>query len=187
MYTDISIDLETLDVSPRALVTSIGVVGFNRISGHISEGFEIHASVRSQLFRRKIGMDTIKWWLKQSEEAKTAFREGQRNSVSLKEAVKQVLAFLLFDIGIDLYTAKVWTNGPEFDEAVIEDVYKNTFKKEVPWKFYNSESVRTCRTVYEFKTGNRLKDIVPFEGVKHSALADARHQAKLVIETFKVL
>lgn len=184
-FTDFSIDLETLDTSPRALITSIGIVGFNRKTGNVGIASELHVSILSQLFRRKISLSTVLWWMKQSKEAKKAFWKGQRNSIPLRHAMK----LLDFRMSMNCHKdAKVWTNGPEFDCAILEDIHSNSvlFLK-LPWKHWQNESVRSMRTVYKHITGKKLDDAVEFEGVKHSAGADATHQARLVIEAFKAI
>lgn len=184
MYTDISLDLETLDTSPRALILSMGFVVFNRYTGEISNGCELHTSITSQLFRRKIDWNTVKWWVSQSKTAKAKVLEGQKKAYSIRVAARSLARHI--EALTDPKEVVVWGNGSDFDNAILADVYKNTLRhSDPPWKHWNNACIRTLLREHEHKTGVNLKKSIPFEGLKHSALDDAKHQAKLVIAACK--
>jgi hypothetical protein len=174
--TDISMDLETLDNSPRSLVLSIGAAAFDREGLQADALFEVHVSIWSQ-WTRTLSWDTITWWLKQSKEAKKQMIEGQKKAVSLRVALEKLQSFIEQNTEHD---ARVWGNGAAFDNAILEDAYKNTIKGRVPWAFWNDRCLRTLLDEHEAKTKRNLKKEIPFVGERHGALADAVHQAKLI-------
>lgn len=180
--TDISIDLETLDISPRSLILSIGVVPFNRYSGFTGRGVKYHTSILSQPCRT-MSMDTIQWWFKQTKEAKSKVLKGQLSATSLYRSLIH-MSWYMSRI-CDLSKVRVWGNGASFDNAILSDAYKNSLKTDVPWKFWNDRDIRTLLGDHKERTGIDLKKTVPFVGERHSALEDARHQAKLVIKASK--
>ncbi|HFU1809209.1 TPA: 3'-5' exonuclease, partial [Escherichia coli] len=55
-----------------------------------------------------------------------------------------------------------------------------------PWRYYNDRDVRTI-----VELGKTIdfdaRTVIPFEGVRHNALDDARHQAKYVTATIQKL
>jgi exodeoxyribonuclease VIII len=127
IYTDLSIDLETLDNSPRSLILSIGAVPFNRDTGDLGIGMERHVSILSQP-ARTLSFGTIKWWLSQSVEAKKALFKGRVQAIPLGYALQNI-----FDIYVDgladLNKVRVWGNGSAFDNAILSDAYKNSLHK----------------------------------------------------------
>jgi exodeoxyribonuclease VIII len=184
-YTDISLDLETLSTRPDAAILSIGVVPFNRGTGEIGEGAEIHVKIFPQLFSRHVMFSTIKWWVGQSKEAISQAAVGQRTAYKLKEALA-LLRTVVISWAVDENEVKVWGNGAAFDNAILIHAYKQK-KYPCAWKYWNDLCLRTIETQVEDKDGSRLKDLVPFVGTKHNALADAEHQAKLVIKGYQIL
>ena len=73
---------------------------------------------------------------------------------------------------------QVWGNGATFDNVILRASYDREF---VPciWKFWNDRDVRTIVELGRVIGINSRRDI-PFEGDRHNALADAKHQAKYV-------
>lgn len=186
MYPDISLDLETLDNSPRSLILSIGLCAFDRFDPE--RGLyktEIPVAIVPQLLWRKINPDTVRWWLKQDDEAKDAIWKLQKGARSLRGAIAN-LSRLINTINTH-GGVRVWGNGASFDNAILEDVYKNTLRKNVPWAFWDNRCLRTLADDYQILTGDKLKEAIPFVGVRHGAEADAVHQAKLIQHASMVL
>lgn len=73
---------------------------------------------------------------------------------------------------------KVWGNGATFDNVILRGAYARTGHL-CPWAFWNDHDVRTIVTLGR-ATGFDPKLDMPFDGVMHNALDDARHQAKYV-------
>ena len=164
----VMIDLETLGTVADAAILSIGAVRFDLDSDAIDDkGFYASVSLDSNSeHKRRIQEDTLLWWLKQPLEAQSVFHES-----------KQTLGVALDDLtdwmNSDDHTC-VWSNGADFDLPMLAHAF-TSLGKDVPWKFWNSNCVRTYKKLPGAKNVK-----VPFAGVKHNALFDAVHQAQLV-------
>jgi hypothetical protein len=73
---------------------------------------------------------------------------------------------------------KVWGNGANFDNVILRSAYDRAGQT-CPWQFWNDSDVRTMVLLGK-QLGFDPKRNMPFDGVAHNALADARHQAKYV-------
>src|SRR5690606_30640826 len=68
---------------------------------------------------------------------------------------------------------EIWSKGPSFDMSKLKDAYVAC--EIVPfWKHWKERCVRTAISGYE----ELVEEHVPFEGIKHDAEADARHQIR---------
>lgn len=162
---DVMIDLETLGNGYDGLFTNIGACQFDPHTGEIGALFECSIDWRSSLDAgRTITAETVQWWLAQSKDAKDGIlKEG----IPLDQALSEFAKWIHPD-------AKVWGNGSNFDIGKLEHAYGYY---NIPWKFFN---IRDVRTVCDLASGLVKKTDVPFEGVSHTALADAIHQATYV-------
>lgn len=169
-----SIDIETLGTSGRAYILSIGIAQFEIETGEIGETY--HAHVRANPNDFDIDIDTIMWWMKQSDEARKYIFEGDR--WKLCEELQE-LAYALKGKG-----AKVWGNGATFDISIMENAY-NVSGIEIPWKHWD---VRDMRTIVDIASMHGFKkDSVEFTGTPHNALDDAIHQARIITAAYGVL
>ncbi len=73
---------------------------------------------------------------------------------------------------------KVWGNGATFDNVILRGAYERAGQI-CPWAYWNDHDVRTIVTLGR-SIGFDPKMDMPFDGERHNALADARHQAKYV-------
>lgn len=170
------IDLETLGVETDAVILSIGACEFDPMTGDIGSTIELNIDLQSSLDTgRTINKSTLNWWMTQPEEAR-------------KNVFGGTLPFdgaLLSFQGWMPDSACVWGNGPTFDIAKLESAYEAIWGKEsYPWKYWNVRCVRTLRDLTE---GVVDRDQIPFEGEKHTALADAIWQAKFVSVMYKTI
>ncbi len=179
--THIMIDLETLGTSVDAVFISIGAVIFDPESGSIGATFYTNVDWQSSLVEgRRMDADTIKWWFKQSDEARAAVVEGGPN---LQNALCLLTEFL-DNVKRERGTPIVWANGPTFDIAMLEHAYKS-FKYIVPWKFYNVRDVRTIKDLGKARVDENIFKM-PI-GKSHNALADAVHQANYVSKLYQAI
>lgn len=161
------IDLETLDTVPSAAVLSIGIVPFDK--GWVStEGDEFYLHLDPQFeVCRTVNESTFMWWLEQSPEARSLQVQAER--LHPKIALTSISAIIQDKPG------KVWSKGPDFDIAILRSMYRD-FDMSVPWAFWGVRCVRTIMDVAPEAGFIEAK----FDGVRHSALADALVQAKIV-------
>jgi hypothetical protein len=118
----------------------------------------------------KIEAGTLKWWMKQSDQARLQFSQSTGS-------IGEILSDFSYWVGAssNLY---MWGNGSDFDNSHLAEAYK-ACKMEVPWNFWNSRCFRTLKGLFP--------DVEPSlkVGTKHNALNDALVQAHHLIKIFK--
>lgn len=163
---EVMVDIETLSTDPRAVVLSVAVVTFDQEFG---AGFEIlhYPHVQTQIdLGRKVDADTVSWWMRQSDAARTSAFEGQ--SIQSLEDVTSVVAG----------ATRIWANAPSFDLVILESMIRD-LGRPVPWSFRASRCVRTIRDLADIE-----RDWKPDTGrfTAHDPVSDCRWQIALVRE-----
>lgn len=155
------VDLETLAVSPRSVVLSLGAVHFDPYSEWFGDSIYFKINIDDQdALGREIDPGTIDWWSKQDPDIMAeAFSDDGR--LSLVNAIDQ---FHKFAWGCDAF----WSHGATFDLVIIEDIYKQ-LQRSVPWQYWQ---LRDTRTLFALGADPEM----PKEN-KHDALQDAIRQA----------
>ncbi|HAW2495999.1 TPA: exonuclease [Escherichia coli] len=165
------IDLETMGKNPDAPIISIGAIFFDPQTGDM--GPEFSKTVDLETAGGVIDRDAIKWWLKQSREAQSAIMTDE---IPLDDALLQLREFI--DENSGEFFVQVWGNGANFDNTILRRSYERQGIP-CPWRYYNDRDVRTI-----VELGKAIdfdaRTAIPFEGERHNALDDARHQAKYV-------
>lgn len=165
------IDLETMGKNPDAPIISIGAIFFDPQTGDM--GPEFSKTIDLETAGGVIDRDTIKWWLKQSREAQSAIMTDE---IPLDDALLQLREFI--DENSGEFFVRVWGNGANFDNTILRRSYERQGIP-CPWRYYNDRDVRTI-----VELGKAIdfdaRTAIPFEGERHNALDDARHQAKYV-------
>ncbi|EEW2530162.1 exonuclease [Escherichia coli] len=174
VWYHLMIDLETMGTNTNAPIVVIGAVFFDPQTGEIGPVFYIVISLTDAMNTGAVpDGGTIEWWLKQSSEARAAILTDQ---VKLKDALSRFREFI--NEYSDEKFVQVWGNGATFDNAILRTSYER-LDIPCPWRYHNDRDVRTI--VELGKTiGFDARTTIPFEGVPHNALDDARHQAKYV-------
>lgn len=170
------IDLETMGNKPGAPIVAIGAVFFDPHTGAIGSEFYSPVNLSSAMEQgAKPDGDTIIWWLKQSAEARTAICVDDAPHIAA--VLSDLNHFINRNSGNPRYL-KVWGNGANFDNVIIRGAYERAGHI-CPWQFWNDSDVRTIVMLGREINIDPKRDM-PFDGVAHNALADARHQAKYV-------
>jgi exodeoxyribonuclease VIII len=164
--TDFAVDMETFDTAPTAKMISLALVGYNRFSCEVAE--EIYARFDVKLMPGTVSRSTIQWWKKQDAINPGLLAEATNGTTDPLE---------FFDDFTRGYPkgAKVWGNGATFDVTILEETLKS-LNCPVPWPFWD---VRDLRTLLDVADVNARQ--CHFDGDKHNALHDARHQAKMAM------
>ncbi|HAX5201270.1 TPA: exonuclease [Escherichia coli] len=165
------IDLETMGTNPDAPIISIGAIFFDPQTGDM--GPEFSKTIDLDTAGGVIDLGTIKWWLKQSREAQSAIMTDE---IPLDDALLQLREFI--DENSGEFFVQVWGNGANFDNVILRRSYERQGIP-CPWRYCNDRDVRTIvelGKVMDFDA----RTAIPFEGIRHNALDDARHQAKYV-------
>lgn len=167
----IMIDLETADITPSAVILTVGAQMFDPLGEGILEGenaqYYARVDTDSQP-NRTIDDGTLAWWATQPQESQDeAF--GLENRVPLKEVLERLYKMI--------WASKhVWTNGA-FDMTILENAYKQVGMA-LPWKYH---VVRDTRTVYS------LWPDLPKPEAAHHALDDCWRQIALLQATLQHL
>lgn len=165
--TAVMIDIENMGITPSAPITSIGAVRFDPAGDTLGETFHLHVSLENCL---RLGMRpdaaTIVWWLEQSDAARLHLTCGQIGAAPLATALEALADF----IGGD--RAEVWCKGGSHDFAILRTACALVGMPE-PWHYRCECDMRLLQRLYPHVDRE-------FDGTRHHALDDARHQARLV-------
>jgi hypothetical protein len=171
MTKHLMVDLETIAVTPRAVVLTLGAVTFDPFSNEIYDELYLKFDLDDQdKLGRDIDQNTLDWWAKQNPAVmEDAFSSDGRISV-----VDGINAFHKFAWGCD----KFWSHGAVFDLMIIEDIYRQ-LTKTPPWEFWRC---RDTRTLFDLADPEMEKSVE-----QHNALFDAIRQAKGVQTVYRKL
>ncbi|WED23048.1 3'-5' exoribonuclease [Vibrio sp. JC009] len=174
--TEIMIDLETMGKSSNAPIVSIGAVEFNPATGELGADFETVVNLNSSAYYGKMDASTVQWWLQQSEEARAIFSK-ETKSVTLRNALQELNDWLAqFGEPKDIY---LWGNGSGFDNVILNNAFKAVCIRP-NFTHWNDTDVRTLVKLGREILGIDPKYTLKREGTHHSALDDARFQARYV-------
>jgi hypothetical protein len=161
MAKHLMVDLETMAVTPRAVVLTLGAVHFNPYGMGYSDKLYLRFDLDDQdKLNREIDQNTLDWWSKQDPKImEEAFSPDNR--VPLADAMDQ---FHKFAWGCDAF----WAHGSLFDIAILEDLYRQ-IQKPVPWQYWQ---IRDTRTIFDLGWDPDMP-----QASKHDALQDSIRQA----------
>lgn len=176
MFTDVSIDLETLGTKPGSVITQIGLCAFNRRPQSGGEACmsstKIAVDVQSCLDAgMAIDWSTVSWWLKQDELPRHQLADQKGTPIS--SALYRVGDWFAEHADPQMRT-NVWGHGCGFDCTQLEIAF-NLCKLPVPWDFRH---VRDLRTLIDLVPAARVERPTP--AMAHDALADAQAQAEWI-------
>lgn len=171
MAKHMMVDLETMAVSPNAVVLTLGAVHFNPYGTGYSDKIYFRINIDDQdALNREVDPGTLDWWSKQSPEImEEAFSPDDR--VPLVEAIDK---FHKFAWGCSAF----WSHGSVFDIVILENIYRQ-LGKPVPWQYWQ---IRDTRTLFDLG----FDPDMPKES-KHNALEDAIRQAVGVQNMYRKL
>ena len=158
----VMVDLETLGNGSMAVITSIGAARFD-LTGVKDTFFctiDPETCVAAGL---KMDVSTVLWWMKQSDDARAAFKA---KGLPLAVALEMFSEWFPKD-------ACMWGNGATFDNVIMSNAYK-AVGMATPWPYWGDRCYRTAKAMSDVKA-------LPFQGTVHNALDDAVHQARHLI------
>lgn len=163
--TQVMVDLETLGVGYRPVITSIGACTFTIEDGLGRYTFQRTICIKSaQEIGLNIEAGTLQWWLKQSSEARTELA----GKTDIEEALRDFAQW--YD---DVGTPPIWSNGSNFDLRILREVYE-VLGYRCPFSFRSERDMRTFGALFPAKKLAR-------EGTHHNALDDALHQSRVMV------
>lgn len=174
---NITLDLETLSTQEDAAIVQIGccIPYFDRKHLPISflgQSCEFEATVkyedalRSEFHKDR---DTLDWWEKQSHEARINVFSGQDSYTDVFDQFRNWINL----IRIDGAEVAIWGNGSDFDNRLLTYSLDSLGYHNV-WNFRNNRDLRTLKALFPHTIEEDPREI------KHTALGDARYEARLL-------
>lgn len=190
---DIVIDLETAGTRADAVILGIGAVGVigtkilaeDYVPGDITRSGTILGAFHETMHRdttlnasRSISSDTLAFWDQQDPALWELYFSSDNNPlVALRQFTDWVVRMAEVH---KCDTICPWGNGSVFDVTILDDMYRSAPLLDIPWEF---RDVRDLRTV--LSESGYPKNHLEFQGVKHFALDDAYHEARLLTDCRK--
>ena len=164
------IDLETLGTGSNSVVVSAGLVAFNISTGEIVAELDIGLNLNQQIKTGGvIDGDTLEFHFAQAPDS--IQKMAQRKALDVKEGLDLISNF----IKANNLTA-LWGNGATFDCVILRNLYARHLKA-FPLGFWTDRDLRTAVDIYNIDVG-----AVPFVGIRHYCLDDAKHQVKILTD-----
>jgi len=171
MAKHLMVDLETLAVSPNAVVLSLGAVHFDPYGTGHSDSIYFKIDIDDQdALGREVDPGTLEWWGRQDPAImEEAFSPDDR--IPLVEAMDRFHKFVW-------NSSAFWSHGATFDLVILENIYRQ-LNKPLPWNYWQLKDTRTL-----FDLG---QDPEMPQGSKHDALQDAIRQSVGVQNIYRKL
>lgn len=173
------LDFETLDITPSAVVMSVGLVTFDPFGNDTVETLRsnpnnnlyLNLKFQDQIRAgRTISESTLRWWF--GEDLGDARKALSKDPVSTPEALQYIDNFFLkHDVK---YT---WGNGSDFDNAILDDLFRS-FDRITRISYKNK---RCARTIF----GMSKKSYKPTGFVEHDAIEDCYFQILRLQDMFR--
>ena len=163
-FTDLMVDLETLDTKPSAIILQIGWTFFNINGDRRHRNWGWHPNIDEQ---KELGatssIDTQSWWMENAPEG------WKRQVIADRQGLSEVFHEMtqVWEGCADENT-RVWAKGTHFDLPILKKFFPE------PWGFRNIHDLRTLKligTLFDFEWDVKNEDA-------HNAVSDAEHQAK---------
>lgn len=184
-FNHIMIDIETLDTVETAVILSIAAVRFDIVTGEVEDdlAFYQRIDIQGQLdVGRTISVDTLTWWMRQSDEARNEAFGHERSSLAM--ALNDLKGMFMSSNKVDEHY--VWANSPAFDLTILKHAFRTSEQAFMgvqdggwPFKYHKELDVRTAM----FGMDNLYYEI--FNDNIHHPLHDCFYQIKLVCAAMK--
>ena len=173
------VDLEAMGTGNDAAIVAIGAVAFDAGNDYLlpaPEGeFYTPVSLASSMeVGLKCDASTILWWLEQEDAAR---QELTGRTVPLRQALSQFAGWVE-RLGPEKRNRTVWGNGARQDIVWLSSAF-SACGMVLPWSRRGDRCYRTMKNMYP------ALGMPPFDGVKHTALVDARMQALHLLKILK--
>jgi len=171
----IIIDNETFDITPSAVLLTIGAVAVEIEDGQAivlaSWYRRLQWDTGHRQLDRTVNQSTVDWWLDQSDAAfeEAVDDDGQRLPLWL--AMHSLQAWLA------LNPYPIWGNGSDFDNAQLQHAFTQLGLR---WPYWRNRCLRSLRgLVLDLYPDTQLPEF-PSDKIKHHALHDAEHEADVL-------
>lgn len=173
----LSVDIESLSLGPRPVITQIALLGYDLQEGELLDARHVHyypIEPQQQIIPpRRISASTIAWWMTQPDEAREKFKYSTETDFEDLAARLRNLVHVfnqLTDNGKANY--ELVAKGPQFDVVAIETLLEECGLTP-PWAY---DRVVDLRTMLK-RAGINPKNVAKPAGcIPHVAFWDARWQ-----------
>lgn len=179
------IDLETFDTSSRAAIFAIGLVIVDPELKIIFKGEYIltdpfRAPMGDSRFASyKVSEPTVAWWLSEEQVIANHYLEDRGTYESIRGMLGDIRHTIKQCPKDDFL---VYGYPSDFDIPILVNAYTKT-RTPMPWRYHQSACLRTLkRLAYPSE-----EQLGKFDGIKHTPLADAYHEAKELIHILSYL
>lgn len=181
-YSHLMIDLETLsnpNQNELIPIASIGIVEFDPYSQEYGRKMEWTVSLYSCVsLGAKTNVDTIGWWLGQSDDARKHIINACTNG--------EHIALVLYNLTNFIHTMQfeklvIWCKDPDFDASILRSYY-NVLKVVCPWNHHQTRSVRTAM-YFAHRKGHKFV----YKEPEHSAVLDCMQQIIDIFTSFEAI
>lgn len=176
-FTDMMLDLETLDTTPHAVILQIGICMFNRKDGMDSNIYSKSWSLdidEQVATGRTISRDTLEFWTILNNQGWIEQMAAQRMPV--EDALADFIATVH---QVSMEELRVWAKGTHFDIGILNTTVSQDI---LPWSFRNIHDLRTwILAAMSAQQTLDYDDLIHVHNEKpHDAEHDAIAQARLV-------
>lgn len=168
-----SIDIETLDLEPTAVVLSIGVALFTEDGEIVDTFYRVLDKDSQKDAGRTVRKSTLEWWEQQGDAAR---RVLTADGAPVSQVIAELATFLSRPL------SGVWGYGSDFDNVTVSSLCRS-FGLDVPWHYKLNRCGRTVAALPppgSFVSPQRV-------GVHHNAVDDAIYQARLIARALQAL
>lgn len=177
----IVVDIETKDTLQTAAILSIGAVVVDTDTLRV-DGRKFYQTISEDQPGRTVSESTMAWWEGQKTENPIAYQGAFSGGACLSDVLNDFKDWVeLFEID----RPQVFGNGPEFDNAILEHAFRTELECSAPWDYGSNQSIRTAGLFGKMLLGIDPKRTIEFTGNPHTAINDAEHEAKILIEVLK--
>ena len=188
---DIMTDIETLGKGDCPPVFQIAACAFDIKTGEIYGEFNSTADISGY---KNIEGDTLIWWLNTNKELLSKLlNNGKTSKKTEKDIVSEFVCWIkeiAKEFNVDIKDVYLWGNGILFDNRIIKQKC-GQYGIEYPIFYRNDRDVRTILELGAFKKGFKtaidFTNTIEFEGSKHDAFDDVKHQIKEVVVAYNEL
>jgi hypothetical protein len=181
----IMLDIESLDVGPRSVVTQLAFAAFDlEDPDTILREVEEYLPIQPQInLKRTINADTIIWWMQQDDASRERFKRSSGNDMDELIALVNSVGRKLTQVLEDATEYEIWARGPQFDCVNVQTLF-NDCGQVSPWEYDKVMDLRTLMKQALLKTSDVP---LPVGLVKHVALDDCKYQIVCYAEAIRKL
>lgn len=184
----VMLDLETFGNKTNPAIIQIAAVAFN-LDGTLIENGEFNVLINpSSCVKRglKVDQDTVTWWLKQDKSVvEKVFAKSIIDGSDLEDALGMFSMYLSnLRNKSDDGEIRVWGNGIYSDNKWLGSAYEACNMND-PIRHWQHSDVRTIVDLGINLLGKDIKSETSFDGEKHNAIDDCKHQIKYLTQIIR--